>query len=111
MHNAPDKAKDKARESFDALTDTNGIVELMNEKLAGKGKCWLSKYPSPDRTYEAADGSIRKSIDKNLTGWKPKERPELLPKENSDPEKDALNALEGAEPASKEAKDNIPENW
>lgn len=93
VHNAPEAKKDEARDGFDALPDAEAMVAMMNEKLIG-GECWFTKYPSPDRTYQAQDGSIKKSIDKNVFGYEPKLRTDLMPK---DEQKSALNALEGAE--------------
>jgi hypothetical protein len=81
VHNAPEKSKDAARDAVDACQDTDELVKLFNEKVVG-GECWLSVYPSPDRTYTASDGSVKKSIDKNVAGYQLKERPELLPKQD-----------------------------
>lgn len=105
VHNAPKNAKDKARETFDAIPDTAKAVELLNEKLIGK-EAWFSKYPSPTRTYTAQDGTIKKSVDKNVYGYEPKARPELLPENQSD------SPLEGAEDVTgTEAAENIPSDW
>lgn len=107
VHNAPEDKKDKARDEIDAITDTKALAELL-QKIVG-GECWFTKYPSPDRTYQAKDGSTKKSIDKNIMGYEPKLREDLMPK---DEQKDALNkTFPGAEAASGSAADNIPDNW
>lgn len=105
VHNAPKDKKDAARDQFDALEDAEAMVKLMNEKLIG-GECWFTKYPSPDRTYQAADGSIRKSIDKNVYGYEPRLREDLLP---VDEQKDELNKTFPGSTA--DASVNIPDDW
>lgn len=107
VHNAPANAKDKARDTFDAIPDTKKAVELLNEKLIGK-EAWFSKYPSPTRTYEAADGTIKKSIDKNVYGYEPKPRPELLPQSLRG---DDVVADMGGEEATGDAAANVPKDW
>lgn len=109
VHNAPEDKKDEARDTFDKVADTDEITALMNEKLIGK-ECWFSKYPSPDRTYQAQDGSVKKSIDKNIYGYEPKEKPELLPK---DGQKEELNkTFPGAEDAAgTDGAAGIPKGW
>jgi hypothetical protein len=111
VHNAPEAKKDQARQTFDKVADTQQLEELM-QKLVGKGKCWFSKYPSPTRTYTAQDGTVKKSIDKNVYGYKPKEHPELLPKDSEAAKKDGVTIEDlGGEPATGDAAANIPEEW
>lgn len=105
VHNAPKDKKDAARDQFDALEDAEAMVKLMNEKLIG-GECWFTKYPSPDRTYQASDGSIRKSIDKNVYGYEPRLREDLLP---VDEQKDELNKTFPGSTIDGSA--NIPDDW
>lgn len=114
VHNAPKDKKDAARDTFDAIPDTEKLVELLNEKLIGK-EAWFSKYPSPTRTYLAADGTTKKSIDKNVYGYEPKPKPELLPKEDEvaevDVDKPITAADLGGEEVTGDAAKNIPKDW
>lgn len=110
VHNAPEDKKEQAGKDFDELVDTTEMVALMADKLVG-GECWFAKYQSPDRTYVASDGTTKKSIDKNIYGYAPKERPELMPK---DTEKDQLNqTLPGSTPVQPDADiaAGIPKGW
>src|SRR5437879_4438379 len=68
VHNAPENAKDEARDTMDSIKDTDELVEKLQEKLLG-GECWFTKYPDPTRTYTAADGTIRQSVNKNVYGY------------------------------------------
>jgi hypothetical protein len=99
VHNAPEAKKDEARDMFDAVGDTSELHKLLNEKLVG-GNCWFSKYPSPDRTYTAQDGTVKKSIDKNIYGYEPKSRPELETKRDDVVDLNDTSASSG-----------IPSNW
>jgi hypothetical protein len=76
-------------------------------------KCWFTKYPDPKRTYEAADGSIKKSINKNIYGYAPKLREDLMPKQDTvadvDTDKPITAADLGGEDVSGDA--NIPDKW
>lgn len=88
VHNAPEDQKDAMRDTVDAVADTEELLKVLNEKVVG-GDCWFTKYQSPDRTYKAADGTVRKSVDKNVYGYEPKLRTDLisndeLTKENID---------------------------
>lgn len=102
VHCAPEAKKDAARAEMDAVNDSDEAVALM-QKCIGK-KVWFTKYPNPTRTYVNQAGETKKSIDKNVLGYEPKLREDLMPKDN---QKEALNALEGSEPAT----GNIPEEW
>src|SRR5579872_1659397 len=79
VHNAPEDKKDVARDTFDKVKDTEDVVKLFNEKLIG-GECWFSKYYDPTRTYENQAGETKKSVNKNIYGYEPKLKPELMPK-------------------------------
>jgi hypothetical protein len=100
VHNAPEAKKDEARDMFDAIGDTEELHKLLNEKLVG-GNCWFSKFPSPNRTYQATDGSTKKSIDKNIYGYEPKGQPGLTT--NAD---DPVDLNSDSSVAS-----GIPSNW
>lgn len=111
VHNAPEAKKDAARDTMDAIGDTEQLVKALSEKLIG-GECWFTKYPDPQRTYEAADGSTRQSINKNVYGYEPKLREDLMPgtEANSRSEIDAVinKQFPGAE---KGATGGIPKTW
>jgi hypothetical protein len=82
VHCAPEEAKDKARDSFDKAPDSTKVVEMMNDKCVGK-KCWFTKYPDPTRTYQNSAGETKQSINKNIYGYEPKPRNDLLPKQDT----------------------------
>ena len=100
IHNAPEAKKDEARDMFDAVGDTTELVKLLNDKLVG-GECWFTKYQDPTRTYVAQDGSTRKSVNKNIYGYEPKLRPELIPKRDDVVDLNDDNSIAN----------NIPKNW
>lgn len=109
-HNAPEDKKAEAGATFDAVTDLKELEKIM-QKVVG-GECWFTKYQDPTRTYPAADGSIRKSVNKNVMGYEPKLREDLLPKEEGSDQitKDNVNGIfGGAEPFTE--KDQIPKSW
>lgn len=109
VHNAKtDAAKEKARLEVEKCADSDALANLLNAKCVG-GELWLTKYYDPERTYTGQDGQQRRSINKNLYGYEPKLKPELMPE--ADQDKEQLNALEGAEPATGDAATNVPAEW
>lgn len=111
VHNAPEAAKDAARDTMDAVKDTKELVEKLNEKLIG-GECWFTKYLDPTRTYEAADGTTKQSVNKNVYGYEPKLRADLMPKDVQASGNTAVDkTFPGAEKASGDAASGIPKNW
>ena len=78
VHCAPENRKDDARELFDKINSTDDLVAVM-QKCVGR-QCWFTKYPSPDRTYQNAQGETKPSVDKNIMGYEPKLKTELMPK-------------------------------
>lgn len=111
VHCAPEKEKQKARDSFDAAEDSTAVVNLL-QNCYGK-QIWFTKYPDPKRTYEAADGTIKKSINKNIYGWAPKLREDLLPKQDDVAEVDTDKPLTAADLGGEDASDDpkIPKSW
>ena len=109
VHNAPEAAKDAARDTMDAVKDTTELVEKMTEKLIGK-ECWFTKYPDPTRTYLDSNNNTRQSINKNVYGYEPKLREDLMPKDGSNGTSDPLAGAEKVEPGS-DAAAGIPKNW
>lgn len=111
VHSAKTEAdKAKARDAVDAVTSTDDLVAILNDHCIGS-ELWFTKYYDPNRTYQAQDGSVRKSVNKNVYGYEPRLKPELMPQEQkaADPQVDALNkTFPGNEP---DAGATIPDNW
>lgn len=76
VHCAPEEKKDEARAMFDKIGDTDTLTQIM-EKCKGR-QIWFTKYPNPDRTYTNQAGETKASIDKNVMGYEPKVKTELL---------------------------------
>lgn len=113
VHSAKtDSDKEKARQAIENTADSDEIAELLNTKCVG-AECWFTKYYDPERTYEGKDGVTRRSINTNLYGYEPKERPELMPNKEGADDRDerAADPLDGAEPASADETAGIPSNW
>lgn len=108
VHAAKDeKAKAAVRDLADAVKDSQELCDLMNDKLAG-AKFWFTKYYDASRTYEA-NGQTRKSINKNVYGYEPRLKPELMPK----PANEDGSPLDGATPVEpgSDAAAGIPDDW
>lgn len=73
VHNAPEDKKDEIREKFNAIKGTEDLEKACQKMLPGK-EAWFSIYESDTRTYQDEKGNVRKSFDKNLTGYEPKPR-------------------------------------
>jgi hypothetical protein len=111
VHNAPEAKKDAARDAMDRIMSTEELVDELQAKLLG-GNCWFTKYPDPSRTYVNAAGETKPSINKNVYGYEPKPRPDLLPKDTEELTKDNLaQHFPGSEPATGDAAKDIPEKW
>jgi hypothetical protein len=78
VHCAPEAKKDEAREMFNKIGDTDTLAQIM-EKCIGR-QIWFTKYIDPERTYTDQQGNVRPSVNKNVMGYEPKLKPELLPK-------------------------------
>lgn len=77
VHNTPEDRKDAGRQLFDKVADTTELVGVLGA-LVGKD-CWFTKYHDATRTYVGKDGVNRKSVNKNIYGYEPKLKPELMP--------------------------------
>lgn len=112
VHNAgSDKGKDAARDAIDAVQDTTELVELLNDKLIGK-ECWFTKYYDPKRTYESQSGEVKKSVNKNIYGYEPKLKPELMPDQAGVADSDKVtDAFPDSEKVKGDAAGNIPKGW
>lgn len=106
VHNAPEPKKDEARTAFDALTTSDELVELM-QKCVG-GECWFTKYESPDRTYTNQAGETKKSIDKNIMGYEPKLREDLI--RPGEP-KDKVHDVTDEDLENTDTGPNVPSKW
>lgn len=71
VHNAPEDKKDGVRTKFNALNGTEELEKACQKMLPGK-EAWFSIYESDTRTYTDESGKVRKSFDKNITGYEPK---------------------------------------
>lgn len=109
VHNAPEDKKQVARDTFDAVADTDELVKLFNDKLIG-GECWFTKYQSRDRTYVDQQGVTRKSIETNIYGWEPQVQLDRLPSEDrAGAVADIANGT--VENPKSDAATGIPEEW
>lgn len=115
VHNAKPENKDKARDAVDAAEDTEALASLMNEIVGNGGELWFTKYYDPKRTYQAQNGETKRSVNKNVYGYEPNERPDLMPNGQSADDRDEEKVedfpVKGAKPASDKEKSNIPKDW
>lgn len=121
LHNVPEARRDEMAGKVDSAPDTVALVGIC-QGLIGK-ECWFTKYPSPDRTYTAKDGTTKPSIDKNVLGYEPKLREDLLPEQKPGTGPVDLGALgvgqevpfesAGDAPGSKAASETVPnaDDW
>lgn len=112
VHSAKtDSDKEKARQAVESTVDNDALADLMNTKCVGC-ELWLTKYYDPERTYTTENGTFR-SINKNIYGYEPKEKPELMPNKQGADDRDEKpeDYPVGGEPAKGSAADNIPDNW
>lgn len=72
-----DELKEKARQAVDKVADSQELADVISDICNGK-KVWFTKYYDPSRTYETENGTFR-SINKNVVGYEPKLKPELMP--------------------------------
>jgi hypothetical protein len=78
VHCAKDEEeKAAAREAIDSASNSDDLASYLNEKCIG-GQVWFTKYYDPERTYTTGKGTFR-SINKNVIGYQPKLKPELMP--------------------------------
>lgn len=109
VHNAAEKDKQKARDAVDACGDCEELTTLLNEKLIG-GECWFTKYYDPTRTYQNKSGVTKKSVNKNLLGYEPKLKPELMPQDDGQSAAPAQTPL-GGEDVTDDPTVKIPSKW
>lgn len=104
-----EEAKEEARQKVDAVQNGDDLAALISELCSGK-KVWYTKYYDPSRTYTTENGTFR-SINKNIYGYEPKLKPELMPT-NTAPATSAAD-LVGGEELKGDAAAGIPkdEDW
>lgn len=91
VHQGKDDAeKEKIRAAVEACGTSDELATLLNDKVAG-GELWFTKYLDPQRTWQDNDGNTRRSVNKNVYGYEPKEKPELMPNKMSADDRDELN--------------------
>lgn len=104
VHHAKDADKEKARMAVENCKNSDDLAALLNKMVIG-GELWLTKYYDPINTYER-EGNTYRSINKNLYGYEPKLKPELLDAPKAGNAGDAVtDAFPGA---TAEASDAIP---
>lgn len=89
IHNTPEAKRDAMKEKIQKLPDTDAMAALLIETCVGK-ELWFTKYYDPTRTYEK-DGQVKRSINKNVMGYEPKLKPELMPSKEG--EQNAANEV------------------
>ena len=72
VHNVEESKKESTRKKFDTLKNTDELEKAINKVLIG-GTAFYTVYENPERTYEK-DGETKNSYDKNIYGYRPKER-------------------------------------
>lgn len=77
VHNTPEKDKEKTREKFDAIEDTEQL-EKACQNLIGK-EAWFTTYKDHTRMYTAKDGTQKPSFQRNIYGYEPK--PQVIQQE------------------------------
>lgn len=76
-HNVPEAKRDAFQKRFDAIKNGEELASIMSS-FVGK-ECWFTKYVDPTRTYMDARGVKRQSVNKDVMGYEPKLKPELMP--------------------------------
>lgn len=103
VHQGKDEEeKQKIRDRVDACKNTQDLADVLNDVCGNGGELWFTKYYDANgRTYTTENGTF-KSVNKNVVGYEPKPKPELMPKpQSNDPQIDELNkTFPGAEKAS-----------
>lgn len=106
-----DAAKEKTRQLIDGVADVDELCSTLNE-LCASGQIWFTKYyDAQGRTFTNQYGTF-KSINKNIYGWEPKLKPELMPQKTDDNTELTKDNVADAFPGSStEPANNIPDNW
>lgn len=79
VHQGKDEEeKQKIRDKVDAVKDSQELCDILNEYIGGE--LWVRKEYDPKRTYQNQAGVTKRSVNTNLFGYQPAERPEFMPK-------------------------------
>lgn len=103
VHNAKDAEKESVRLAVESCKDNDELVALLNKNVVG-GEFWVEKYYDPISTYTGTDGNEYRSVNRNIRGYEPKLKPELLDK----PADAVQSTFPGAEPVSGKEAADIP---
>lgn len=104
-----DVAKEAIRQSVESVKDSDELCALLNDTCAG-GKIWYTKYyDAKGRTFTNQYGTF-KSINKNIYGWEPKLKPELMPQKTDD-ELTKDNVTDTFPGAEKDVSGTVPDSW
>lgn len=101
-----DSDKEAARMAVEKCVDNEALADLINKQCVG-AELWFTKYFDAERTYQGSDGVTRRSVNKNIYGYEPRLKPELMPEAFAKNE-DSANPLAGATP---EPSETIPDKW
>lgn len=113
VHNmATDKEKEEIRQAVDAVANSDELAAILNEKCMN-GEFWVTKYYDPERTYQNQSGQTRQSINKNIYGYEPRLKPELMPRPaNADGSAREVDTPFGkATEAPASAAGTVPKDW
>ena len=104
-----EEEKQKIGERVDGVKNSEELAEVLNDVCGNGGELWFTKYYDPQRTYAGKDGQMRQSINKNVYGYEPKLKPELMPKAANDDGTPATidEVVNDNDPAAS----NIPKSW
>lgn len=103
-----DELKEKARQAVDKVADSQELADLISDICTGK-KVWFTKYyDAKGATFTNEYGTF-KSTNKNVLGYEPKLREDLMPKKTEDTPFGPATPAEQAEPTN--AADTVPGDW
>jgi hypothetical protein len=108
-----EEEKEALRQAANTAADAEALCALLNEKVGGE--LWFTKYyDAKGGTYTNEYGTF-KSTNKNIYGYEPQEKPELMPSKDSKGdggEQVHLDTLGDAEDITKtDAAGAVPKNW
>lgn len=78
-----DELKEKARQAVDAVKDSQELADLISEICTGK-KVWFTKYYDAKGSTFTNEYGTFKSTNKNVLGYEPKLREDLMPQKTED---------------------------
>lgn len=72
VHNTPELKRAELRNAMINVTSAKEVYDIAKAKFVGF-QCWLSVTESKTNTYVDKNGETKPSIDRRLTGYKPKD--------------------------------------